>query len=858
MFVAFSSSGEASYSYDGGNWLAGSITYAVSSPTLISEIGWNGVYWLVGGNGTHTSNQHVWKSYDGINWTPIQTVTSTSIYSIFWTGKFWFLSGVTSGGVFKAISTNFEATSWNVDTTGLDVVSIAYNGKVFVAASDATSNAISWSYDAINWISLGNGTIFDSAISRVKWMGDRFVALGSGTNRMATSRDGIRWTAVTSINSVFTTSAICIESDSNALHKIKFPENVVFSGNSYSRDSGVTWATSTTLSSAARTVGFNGTQFIYANLSNGNSYVGESVNGPLTQINIKDLVVNVIRWNGSYWLLGGSSASGANQLLKSADGYNWTSVATGLFTSSNLYCNGLAWNGSLWVVSGRNNSNASTVLGYSTNGTTWTSVSTSIGGGPVEWNSSYFLCGGLNSATNTNVEISSDGKTWSSVTIGTYGPVTGITWSGKSWVIVTAPSNTATTAGILYSADGVTWTPTSLRNRSYVGTVWSGLNYVAVDTNGAAVYSNDGVSWYSSGGSVSPGLNVAWTQADVATVKEQLPTIIGGDGTNTMLYSTDGLVYTGLGKSTFSVACRSVAWNGNIWVAGGEGANTLAYSYDGKRWTGLGNSVFSGGCNKVISNGTVWVALGWGTNTIAKSTDGMVWTGLGTSVFDASGISVDWNGSQWLAVGSGTSNRVATSSDATSWTGLGNSLFSSPRCVKWALGSWYVGADASGGSTIAKSTNTSSWTYVTTNLTTVCRGISWNGREVVAVGNGTNTIVTSVDGQTWNSVATTGITSNGVEWNGKEWIFATSGSSPLSVAVDGSTAGNITRFDVPSVSSLLTNSYCVGANSGVGTTVFNSRIYLNAGNKLVIYGPEVYDSSLMSDTSISLNMNLPV
>jgi hypothetical protein len=162
MFVAFSSSGEAAYSYDGGNWLAGSITYAVASPTSISEIGWNGVYWLVGGNGTHTTNQHVWKSYDGINWTGIATVTSTSIYTIFWTGKFWFLSGITSSGVFKAISTNFDGTSWNVDTTGLDAVSIAYNGKVFVAASDATSDAISWSYDAINWNSLGNGTIFKS------------------------------------------------------------------------------------------------------------------------------------------------------------------------------------------------------------------------------------------------------------------------------------------------------------------------------------------------------------------------------------------------------------------------------------------------------------------------------------------------------------------------------------------------------------------------------------------------------------------------------------------------------------------------------------------------------------------------
>jgi hypothetical protein len=179
--------------------------------------------------------------------------------------------------------------------------------------------------------------------------------------------------------------------------------------------------------------------------------------------------------------------------------------------------------------------------------------------------------------------------------------------------------------------------------------------------------------------------------------------------------------------------------------------------------------------------------------------------------------------------------------------------------VKWALGKWFVGADASGGSTIATSSNATSWTYVTTNLTTSCRGISWNGREVVAVGNGTNTIVTSVDGETWNSVATSNITlCNGVEWSGKEWIIATSGTSVLSVAFDSSTAGTISLFNVTSVAVLTANSYCVGANNGVGAVVFNNRIYLNAGDKLVVYGPEVYDASLMSDTSISLNMNLPV
>jgi hypothetical protein len=576
-------------------------------------------------------------------------------------------------------------------------------------------------------------------------------------------------------------------------------------------------------------------------------------------INMNDLIVNVVSWNGSYWLAGGSSNSG-NPVLKSADGYNWTAVSTGLF-SSGFYCSGLSWNGSLWVISGTNDVKSATVLGYSRDGVNWTSVSTTLGGGPVEWNSSYFICGGTYNTIDTNISISSDGKTWTSRTIGQYGPITGFAWSGKSWVIVTAPSTPESTSGILYSADGVTWTATSLKNHTYSGVIWAGLNYIAVDSvSNSAFYSNNGVNWYSATGSVSVGTSVVWTKGDNAYIKEQLPTIIGGDGMNTMLYSTDGLVYTGLGTSTFSISCRTVAWNGDIWVAGGEGVNTLAYSYDGKKWTGLGQNVFAVGCYKVVSNGTVWVAMGEGINTIAVSTDGMVWTGLGTSIFDGRGIGIDWNGTRWLAVGSGSLNTLAVSSDAMAmtWTGLGKSVFSALYSVKWALGNWYLGADASGGSTIATSSDIITWTYVTTELTTTCRGISWNGREVVAVGNGSKSVVTSVDGQTWNSVNTSGISGNDVEWNSKEWIIATSGSSPLSVAFDSSGAGIINLFGLSSVSSLLTNAYCAGANNGVGAVVFNNRIYLNAGDKLVVYGPEVYDSSLMSDTSISLNMNLPV
>ena len=550
-----------------------------------------------------------------------------------------------------------------------------------------------------------------------------------------------------------------------------------------------------------------------------------------------------------------------NYLLKSADGFNWKKIQS----ASGFVCRGLAWNGKLWVLSGIISS--SPLLSYSYDAVNWVSASTSLGGGRVEWNGSYFLCGGPATSTpaDTNISISSDGKSWLSQTIGQYGPVTGIAWSGKSWVLATSPSSLSV-AGLLYSSDGFAWTATTTTGYSYSDVEWVGTNYIATTSSNAALYSYDGTNWTMGTGVGIVG-NIAWTKSNEGTFSAKMPIIIGGTGTqNTMLHSVDGVTYRGLGKSVFSDSCRTVAWNGDIWVAGGEGAaNTLAYSYDGKNWTGLGKSVFSTGCYKVVSNGAIWVALGAGSNTIATSTDGMNWTGLGVGIFDESGVGLDWNGSQWMAVGNGSANTIAISTDVTAanWTGLGSAIFPTGiQCVKWMLGAWFVGAtNASGPTVIASSSNGINWTPITgTGLTTSCKSISWNGREAIAtgVGTGNTNIIKSADGVTWNTITTNEITGGyGVEWNGDKWIIASSGTSSVVSSISDS-SGTPGVFSGVLSSSLLLQGYCVGANSGVGAKVFHNRVYLNAGERLEVYGPEYYDGALGADTSISMNMNLPV
>ena len=155
------------------------------------------------------------------------------------------------------------------------------------------------------------------------------------------------------------------------------------------------------------------------------------------------------------------------------------------------------------------------------------------------------------------------------------------------------------------------------------------------------------------------------------------------------------------------------------------------------------------------------------------------------------------------------------------------------------------------------------WTSITTPFDTILRSISWNGREAIATGNDasySSTLIISTDGVNWSSVtgnSLSSIVTPYVEWNGNEWIITRSGGS-FSVFNSMFDSSGIINVFSNSSTSLLTTASCVGVNNGIGAKVFNDRLYLNAGDKLVVYGPSYYDSALMSDTSISMNMNLPV
>jgi hypothetical protein len=64
-----------------------------------------------------------------------------------------------------------------------------------------------------------------------------------------------------------------------------------------------------------------------------------------------------------------------------------------------------------------------------------------------------------------------------------------------------------------------------------------------------------------------------------------------GHSLNSIAYSSNGINWTGLGTSLFTIV-KNLSWSGTKIIAAGDGNNHLAYSFDGINWTGLGNSIF--------------------------------------------------------------------------------------------------------------------------------------------------------------------------------------------------------------------------------------------------------------------------
>ena len=251
------------------------------------------------------------------------TVTTTSLYIGSYNGNQSFNGYIDDFRLYNyAVSMNQRITWRGLGTSVFSSQGngVAWNGTMWVAVGSGT-NSMAYSYDGITWFGLGN-SIFTSG-NGVAWSGSMWVAVGSGTNTVAYSYNGITWMGLGT--GTFSVSG----------------NNVAWNGSLW----------------AAVGSGTNSIAYSY----DGVVWTGLGITTPLFTSS-----GNGVAWNGSRWV---ATGTGGNTILYSTDGITWTAATSSCFTTAG---NGVTWNGTRWVATG-----VGTIgIGYSNDGTTWTGGNT--------------------------------------------------------------------------------------------------------------------------------------------------------------------------------------------------------------------------------------------------------------------------------------------------------------------------------------------------------------------------------------------------------------------------------------------------------------------------------------------------
>ena len=374
--------------------------------------------------------------------------------------------------------------------------------------------------------------------------------------------------------------------------------------------------------------------------------------------------ISSVAYNGTAWICcgggGGGSGSPASTISWRADTGSNEDIGTGWATATNSAtsggippvlsnCSAITYNSGanspIWVVVGDVTSNTANQVAYTT-----------TANGSNEWK----LATGI--FTNT-----------------TFGRLTGIAWTGYSWIATSAAGsgrilstmnincssgwNTSPTQSI-YSptlcTNAVTYVnipisllttgmPTSAGAGAGTGAMWRAgvgraqglLQGGGTDTTAVVMRSSNGAEGTSWSQTYSRNFLIAVGGGAIRDASN-------GGGTNRMAYSYDGgLSWTTNNTSVLTNAAtnsigtiRTVKYGNRIWVAGGDasgssvsGNNCLAWSRDGVNWSGAGGTqIFgsAGSCYAVCCNDRGrWVAVGGSPLTTAgtyTNTSGSIYT----------------------------------------------------------------------------------------------------------------------------------------------------------------------------------------------------------------------------------------
>jgi hypothetical protein len=348
----------------------------------------------------------------------------------------YFNSTTTVGGATGTGSAILTTTGSTTYTIG------AWANDPFTCSASVDANGGS----GVTWVQLTGGYVGATGPTGPALLGnDTFaVSLGSGTNSIATSADGIGWTG--GGTSVFTTAGYGIAWNGSLWVAVGQGTNTL----AYSSD-GINWIGNgaTVFTTAGYGVAWNGEMWVA--VGEGTYTIATSVDGiywtPRSSAGIVFGAAYAVGWNGSYWTVAGDSTS---TFAYSIDGIIWEPSYLMVGTITTAY--GLAWNGSTWVGVGNGPIDS---IAISPDGISWTGTFTTVltTGYGVAWNGSMFVAVGIG-GSDTIATSTDGGYTWigrGNTIFTTSGR--GVAWNGRYWIATGEGTNT-----LAYSIDGITWT----------------------------------------------------------------------------------------------------------------------------------------------------------------------------------------------------------------------------------------------------------------------------------------------------------------------------------------------------------------------------------------------------------------
>jgi hypothetical protein len=682
-------------------------------------------------------------SYDGVNWTGGSSNLFTSVARVIWDGRRFVAVG-TGSSTYAAI-TSPDGFNWSEVTTAPVVTgntfALGFNGSLYVVGF--SQGAVYTTPDLVTWTQ--RTSQFSSNVRAILWTRFNWIMGGNGTNRFASSPDGITWTPITALNTLIT---------ANTARTFAVNGSTVVVGGwttgspgtgiiAYSLNSGTTWTqadltTNSVNFTTIEAIWWTGAYYVASGTSSTGGLAATSVDGlvwsPLsvsfTSGAHGGLAINYTTTlrQTTFGLLAADSISTAGTLtvsdvfrvgdstivsdpLRKNTGINCNAPRYSLDVNGNINAAGFLLNGEAFTGGGGVSSNVSTSR-FLTSSIVTSSLNTSVTAILSNSQRSNYFVGSIQRANNSGVLLRSlDGITWATVTNpnANFAAFTYL-YNGSQWIMGGTVSGGISSA-LYTSPDGSNWTSvvqTGYANQ-YVFTIgWNGSYYLIGGLDGTAGPANSNtrcLTRTTDFTTFTPATNQVFTGGACRAVawNGTLWVAVGTDSfvanvTQAIKYSFDGVTWTNIPSggftSTSSAQGLCVLWNGRMFVAGGQESAAAAgavmkYSYDGIAWFDcvgpVGRAAAARSVNGIGWNGRRFVAVGEGagfTSSILYSDDGISWQ-YANGTFSGGGSRVAWNGSRWVASGSdSTAAKVFQySSDGITWTNGSGLTETSPFTV---------------------------------------------------------------------------------------------------------------------------------------------------------------------------------